>query len=344
MILPGSHALAIAILILGMLCLGSWANSLKLAGSRWRFELFYIDFAVGVLIAAIVFGFTFGSMGWDGFSLIDNLRLAGKRQELFAFVAGCIFNLANILFVAAISMTGLAISFPVLLGTALVVGSLTGLIIDPKPSVPITVGGCAIIFAAVVCAVLAWRGLAAARLAAAPDRVKAKAPKKQFGFKGIIVAVVGGLVMGSYPPILGIATSGDLGLGPYSVCVVFAVGVFISTLVFDLFFMNLPLQGKPVEMGDYLKGGANQHLMGLFGGILWLTGILASLVGAKAEGAAHVGARLTWMMSHAPVLLAALWGIFAWKEFAGTEGRVMTLVAAALFLYLGGIAVFSIAY
>src|ERR1700688_3569246 len=121
MVLPGSYAAVLILLTLGMLGWGMWANAFKAGGSKWRFELFYFDFAIGIALAATVLALTAGSLGFDGFSFTDDLRLAGKRQDFFAFCAGLIFNLGNMLLLAAASIAGLTVAFPVAMGCAVIV-------------------------------------------------------------------------------------------------------------------------------------------------------------------------------------------------------------------------------
>src|SRR3954454_16741349 len=113
-------------MVLSLLCLGSWASLFKLAG-KWRFELFYLDFAVGLMLAAVVYGLTFGNLGYDGFNFLDDLQHAGKRQWMFVFIGGLIFNLGNMLLMAAISVSCLAVAFPMGMGVALLLGTAVGL-------------------------------------------------------------------------------------------------------------------------------------------------------------------------------------------------------------------------
>ena len=121
MILPGSQLFNLILLALGMLCWGLWANTFKMT-SKWRFELYYFDFAIGALLAAVIIGFTFGSQGWDGFSLIDDLRLAGRRQEAGAAAAGMVFNLGNMLIVGSLAVAGITVAYVIGLGLMLTTG------------------------------------------------------------------------------------------------------------------------------------------------------------------------------------------------------------------------------
>src|SRR5436305_132171 len=217
MIIPGSYFYTLIILILSMLCWGSWANTFKLTGGKWRFELFYYDFAVGVLLASLVAAFTFGSLGWDGFSFLDDLRNAGKRQDMLALVAGCVFNLANMLLVAAISVAGMSVAFPVGIGIALVVGVIWSFFLHPVGNPYLLGTGCLAILGAIVIDALAYRALSMQRLldhaADAPATGKPKASRKTFTFKGVIIAVISGFLMGSFYPLVELARSGENGLG-----------------------------------------------------------------------------------------------------------------------------------
>ena len=105
MILPHTYLVTLLVLLLSMICWGSWANTQKMTG-KWRFELFYFDYAFGVLLTAVIIAFTLGTMGFDGFSFLDDMMNAGKRYSAMGFGAGVIFNLANMLLVAAISVAG----------------------------------------------------------------------------------------------------------------------------------------------------------------------------------------------------------------------------------------------
>ena len=110
MILPTTYLAALLLSILTMICWGSWANTQKFSG-KWRFELFYYDYALGLLITATILAFTFGTFGSE-LSFMDNMAIAGKKQMAFALAAGVIFNLANMLLVAAIAVAGLSVAFP----------------------------------------------------------------------------------------------------------------------------------------------------------------------------------------------------------------------------------------
>jgi len=343
MLLPGSYIFSILLLILSMLCWGSWANTFKLAGGKWRFELFYFDFAFGLAVAALIAALTFGSMGWDGFSFLDDVRNAGKRQDLYAFAAGAVFNLANMLLVASISLAGMAVAFPVGIGLALVIGVVWNYIVHPVGN-PVFLGvGCFAIVVAIVLNAMAFASYSTQKQKSASAPGRGKIVRKSGSGKGIVVAIISGIFMGSFYPLVEMAKQSEIGLGPYAIAVIFGLGVLTSTFVYNLFFMNLPLQGQPVELGAYFRGAVKQHALGVLGGALWCTGAVANFVAAKAEGAAQVGPAVSYAMGQGATLISALWGIMLWKEFTGARSKVQALIAVMLLLFVGGLTLVSIA-
>ena len=127
MILPQTFGAALFLLILGFVCLGSWANAYKLTGT-FRYELFYVDFALGVGLLAIIYAFTLGNLGFDSLSFMDDLSHAGKREWLFAVIAGIVFNLGNMLLMSSISVSGMAVAFPAAFSMALIVSTVNSML------------------------------------------------------------------------------------------------------------------------------------------------------------------------------------------------------------------------
>lgn len=346
MVLPHTYLAALALMILSMLCWGSWANTFKLT-RKWRFELFYFDYAIGVLVAAVVYAFTFGSMGYDWLSVLDDMANSYKRYWAYGLGAGVVFNLANMLLVAAISLAGLAVAFPIGIGTALVIGVIWSYLLKPQGNPILLFSGCAVIVAAIIVDSLAYRALAAQKLLAAVKTGKTKSTAIRVSPKGIVISIVSGLLMGSFYPLVekgkeGGLGQGGFGLGPYAIGLLFAIGVFTSTFVFNLFFMNLPVEGEPVEILDYFSGRFKQHLLGWLGGIIWFTGTIASFAAASAQDV-QVGPAISYGIGQCATMVSALWGILVWKEFAGADSRVKSLVALMLVLFLCGLAMLSLA-
>lgn len=342
MVLPHTYPAALLILILSMICWGSWANTQKLTG-RWRFELFYFDYTFGVLAAAIVAAYTFGTLGYDGFLFTDDLMRAGRRNMAYGFGAGVIFNLANMLLVAAISVAGLAVAFPVGIGLALIIGVLLNYLINPQGNPTLLFTGVSIVLAAIVMDATAYRSHARAKAKAEIRAGRTASLVPKVGWKGIVLSLASGVLMGSFYPLVEMGKAGDTGLGPYAIAFVFALGVFTSTFVFNLFFMNLPVQGKPVEFLDYFKGTWKQHLLGLAGGIIWATGTISNFVAASAPPEIQVGPAISYAVGQGATLISALWGLLLWKEFAGATGKVKLLLGLMLVLFAIGLTLVSIA-
>ncbi|HWQ54118.1 MAG TPA: hypothetical protein VN442_10575 [Bryobacteraceae bacterium] len=342
MTLPQTYFATLLLMLLSMLCWGSWANTFKLAG-KWRFELFYFDYAFGVLLAATVYALTVGTLGFDGFSFVDDLMHAGKRQWVFGFAGGVVFNLANMLLVAAIALTGLAVAFPVGIGLALIIGVVWNYSIRPEGNPMLLFTGCAVIVAAIVVDAMAYRGLAITRHEELARAGKAKSTRRSVSLKGVIVALVAGVLMGCFFPLVLKGQEGELGLGPYAVGFVFAAGVFASTFVFNLFFMNLPVEGPPVEILEYFGGTFRQHAMGILGGVIWCTGAIANFVAASAPEEVHAGPAISYAIGQGATMVSALWGLLVWKEFAGADTRTRALIAIMLVLFVCGLAMVSVA-
>ncbi|MBC7927599.1 MAG: AcrB/AcrD/AcrF family protein [Bryobacteraceae bacterium] len=330
MILPTTYLAALLLSILSMLCWGSWANTFKLT-RKWRFELFYFDYAFGVMIAALIAAFTFGSSG-DGMSFLDNLEVTGKRQLGFALAAGAVFNLANILLVAAISLAGLSVAFPVGIGLALVIGVVWNYVLKPAGNPLFLFGGAALVVVAILVDALAYRMHAVS-----------KGSVQQGSIKGLLLSVVSGILMGSFYPLVQIATAGELGLGPYSVGVVFSVGVLFTTFIFNLYFINLPVQGEPVPIGDYFKGTPANHILGLLGGGIWYAGTIANFVAAAAPGEASVGPAVSYALGQGATMISALWGLLVWHEFRGAVANVKMLLVLMIILFIAGLSLVSVA-
>jgi glucose uptake protein len=343
MTLPQTYIATLVLTILTMLCWGSWANTFKLAGN-WRFELFYYDYSIGVLLAAVFAAFTFGTLGSDGFQFLDDVMQTGKRNIFYGFLAGVVFNLANMLLVAAISVAGLAVAYPVGIGLALVIGVIWTYIIKPQGNPVLLFGGAATIVLAIVMDAFAYKAHAAAKLEqqAKAGMLKTSAPR--VSPKGIILSLLSGVLMGSFYPLVELGKSQGAGLGPYAIGFVFGLGVFLSTLVFNLFFMNLPVQGEPVEILEYIREGTwKQHLLGIAGGVIWFTGALANFVAASAEQQAKVGPAVSYALGQGATMVSVLWGLFLWKEFAGADFRVKNLLYVMMALFICGLGMVSVA-
>jgi glucose uptake protein len=357
MILPSTYAMALLLAILSLVCWGSWANSYKLG--RWRFELHYWDYALGALLAATVAAFTFGSLGFefgggDGFVFLDDLMRAAKRSIAYGLAAGAVFNLGNLLLVAATAVAGMSVAFPVGIGLALIVGVVCNYILKPAGNPTMLFSGAALVAAAVLLGVRAYRGLSLIRAEQVIKTGKSKTMKPKASWKGAVLALSSGLFLGTFSLLLDMSRATDIGLGPYAAGFVFIAGVFISTFAFNLFFMNLPVRGEPLEMLEYFRGTFRQHLFGIAGGIVWGIGTLSFLVASSATKnggtlelnaapAPLLGTAATTALGWGAPIVAALWGLLVWKEFQDAGSRERSFAAVALILFAAGLALVSIA-
>jgi len=342
MILPQTYGATMFLMILSALCLGLWVSAFKLAG-KWRFELFYFDFAFGLLAAALILAFTLGNLGFDGFNFFDDLQHAGKRQWVYCFAAGIIFNLANVLLMAAVSVAGTVLAFPVGMGIGLIL--LT--VLNFAPSRPgtaamILLGAGLVLASAFVNALGHWL-LAVERHEELARAGKAKSTRRPSSAKGILLSLVSGLLMGSFWPLLDKARQGELGMGPYAVGTIFALGAFFSTFVYGVFLMNLPVEGEPLEFPAYFAGKPKQHIWGWAGGVIWSLGTIAGMVALATPEAQQGDPGVRAILGQTAPLLTALVGIFVWRELKGGDMRVKALTLLMLVLYGCGVALLSFA-
>ena len=352
MILPETYVSALLLALLALFCWGSWPSAYKLAG-RQRFELFYLDYALGVFVAAILAAFTFGSLGFDfggnvgGFAFLDDLMRSSKHSWAYGIAAGVVFNLGTILLVAAMSLAGMSLAFPVGLGLAVVVAMLMAYIGRPHVNVVLLLSTVALVLAAALLDVIAYRTVARRRAQEAIKSGRTKSTKVIVSWKGIVLAVVGGPLVGLCFPLLDRSRVPETGMGPYAAAFMFAAGVLASTFVYDLLLMNLPVRGEPIEVLQYLRQPKKNHLLPLLGGMVCAAGAVSLFVASSATAAAVskgvdplplLGPTTGIQVVLAAALLSGLWGLLVWKEFADAPGRARALAALTLLLLGAGLA------
>jgi glucose uptake protein len=314
---PHTLGIALFMMITSAICWGSWANTYK-GVKNYRFELFYWDYAVGIFLVSMILALTMGSTGNDANSFLNNVRSADTNNIVSTMVGGGIFNLANLLLVAAIDMAGLAIAFPVSIGIALVVGVISSYAIQPK-------GNAALLAAGVICAFIAviLDGKAYGSLAIAGRSVSKKS---------IITCVVSGVLMGLWAPFVARAMTNGNTLGPYSIAVFLTLGALLSCLIWNIYFMKKPLVGEPVSFAGFFSGPISGHTLGLLGGFIWGTGMVFNLVAARFTSVA-----ISYAIGQSAPMVAALWGVLVWKEFAGAPGKAKVYLTLMFVFYGLGI-------
>ncbi len=337
MILPGSQLFNLILLALGMLCLGTWFNTFKMT-TKWRFELYAVDLAVGAVIASVLIGLTFGTFGWDGFALTDDLRIAAKQKDALAMLGGAVFNLGNMLMLGGLSIAGVTAAY--MIGVSLMVTS--GIVImhfsTPSGNRSMLVVGALLLVVAAVLTGVASRIHSLERLVIQMREGKTKSTRKVVSIKGIVLTFLGGLVASGFFPLVNAARDGESGVGPYALGIFFAIGIAISTFVYGLFFMNLPVQGDPLELTAYFKGKAKSHWLGIGGGILFYFGLISLLIVARAEDKNMPALFAIRALMLTAALIGTLWGLLKWKDFANAGGKVRTILLIALFVFVVGMA------
>jgi glucose uptake protein len=243
----------------------------------------------------------------------------------------------------AVSISGLAVAFPIGMGFALVLNVVWNSILNPESGSPLLFTGAAVVLVSIVPAVLAFREYSLAKLIAAAQLGKTKSTRKTVSLRAVGFSLAGGLMIGSVLPFIKMSQAGENGLGPYSIGVLFAIGVFFSTFVFNLFFMNLPVSGDPIEIQAWFTGKADRHLWGILGGMLLYAGVIASLAADRVEGSARVSTGIGYALGQGGIVIAAVSGIVIWKEFEGADAKVKTYLALMLILLLIGIGTVSTA-
>jgi glucose uptake protein len=330
MFIVQSYPLAVVLCILTMLCWGSWANTRKLASKDWRFELFYWDYAIGVLLLTLALGLTLGSTGGPGRSFIPDLGQASGASIGSALFGGAIFNLANILLVAAIEIAGMAVAFPVGIGLALLIGVVVNYVADPVGNFALLAIGVILVTLAIILDAIAYRRLAG--------------PAAGVSTKGLILSIACGVFMGLFYRFVAAAMYSDPAdaepgkMGPYAAVFVFAVGIFLSNFVWNTLVMKKPFVGAPVAFSDYFKGGFNTHLTGILGGVIWGVGMSLSLIASVPAGYA-----ISYGLGQGATMVAAFWGVFIWKEFRAAPAGTNGLLAAMFGCFLVGLALIVIA-
>ena len=307
-----------------MFCWGSWANTQKLAASNWRFELFYWDYVIGILTFSLVFAFTFGSVGDGGRSFLEDIAQADNSNILSAFSGGLVFNIANILLGAAIAIAGMAVAFPVGIGLALVIGVIVNYNANPVGNQLYLFGGVALITFAILLNANAYH--------------KMRSGNKGGSSKGLILSIVAGVLMGFFYKYVAAAmfpvfTNPEPGkLSPYTSVVLFAAGVFLSNFIFNTWLMRRPFVGAPVSYLDYFKGGLKNHITGIMGGAIWCLGMSFSILASDKAGPA-----ISYGLGQGATVIAALWGIFVWKEFKNAPKGTNAILNIMLLCYAIGL-------
>lgn len=323
---PETYTIALSFMVISMLCWGSWANTVKLC-PQYRFQLFYWDYVIGLILGSIVWGLTLGTMGNTGRPFLADLLDSNPHSIGLAILGGIIFNVANLLLVAAIDIAGLAVAFPVGIGLALVVGAASSYILAPAGNPWMLFGGIGLVVAAIV-------------LDAAAYRLR-EAERQNLSRNGVILSLVAGLLMGCFYPFVSKSMSGADAPGPYATSFFFAIGVGTCALFANTLLMRRPLDGKPpVRISAYTSAPKNWHAWGILGGAIWCTGAVLNFVASRAH---IVGPAVSYSIGQGATMISAAWGVFIWREFSTAPARARTLLVWMFALFLCGLTSIALA-
>jgi len=335
MFLIANYWLAVGACVFCMICWGSWSNTQKLAAKTWRFELFYWDFVIGLVLTALLWGFTAGTFGSDGIPFLEDLKQADSHSIMYAMLGGIVWNIGNLVFVMAIALAGMSIAFPIGGGIAWLGGIIFNYILEVKgggniETLPKTMlfFGVIVIFIAIYLSMVAYKKLA--------DH------QKKPSAKGIILSIIAGLffaffygfVVQSFRPE--VVTGGTGNFGPYTGTLFFTLGALITTIVLNPIVMKKPVEGAPVTFKQYFAGDLRTHTIGLLGGLIWASGMVVSFMGVGSADPA-----IAYALSNASPVVAILWGVFVWKEFKEAPKGTNRILSTMFILFLAGLVVIT---
>lgn len=328
MFIINSYLLAVVFCFITMMCWGSWGNTQKLAAKSWRYELFYWDYVIGMVLFSLLICFTMGSFGSEGRPFVEDIAQVSLKNVGSIILGGIIFNASNILLSASTSIAGMAVAFPLGVGLSLVLGTIINYIGAPKGDPVILFLGVALIVVAIIC-----NGIASGKVQQNNEE------QKKDGKKGIILAVVAGILMAFFYRFVAAAMDLDNFAAPaagkatpYTAIFIFSLGVLISNFLFNTLVMKRPFVGEPVSYKEYFKGNFKTHLVGMLGGAIWCLGTAFSYIASGKAGAA-----ISYALGQGAPMIAAIWGVFIWKEFKGAKKNVYWLLGLMFLFFIAGL-------
>lgn len=362
MLVPSTYQIALLLAVIASICLGSWANAQKMAGNKYRFELFYMDFTLGAFLLASAICFTLGSVNQTEITFTDSLIGVAFRKVAIAIGAGVLFHLANAFFISTIAISGMSLAFSVGVGLGALLALITNYFLNPQGNMTMLLAGGILLIGAMVVTAKAHgmaaqvrRAIEASQQAAAaeptgpvprgaPTRRPRKTGKtKSIATKGVVLSLLAGLFFAPVPLLLDMSREGDLGIPPYVVIMFFAVGMLFVSLLVSPFWMNFPIEGEPLGIAAYWKrGGFKSHILGLAAGAIAMAGFAALMLSGSVPPNQQIGTVLTYALSLGILVLGVTWGTVAWGEFSGAGARVRTQVMLMFVLLVSATALISL--
>ena len=324
MVLVQNYTLAVVLCAVAMICWGSWQNTQNLIGKAWRFEHYYWDFSIGILLFALLMAFTFGSIGNEGRSFLTDISQADPTNLLSAALGGVIWNIGTLLLVAAISIAGMSVAFPIGGGIGWTLGILINYVGKPEGNPLLLFSGTAFIILAILLSMQSYRKLAT--------------HQQKPTLKGILLSLFAGLCIAFFYRFVASSLATDFTpaeagkISSYTAVVLFSIGAFACTAILNPIFMAKPVQGDPVKMSTWIRGSSKAHLLGMLGGAIWCLGNSVSFMSVGAASPA-----ISYGLSNSAPVVAALWGIFVWKEFKNAPKGTTLLLSLMFSCYLIGL-------
>lgn len=325
MLLPTAFPVAFTMLVVGMICWGSWTNAYRIA-REWRLELFHLDYSLGLFLIAMLASATLGTF-FSPPSFGENLRRADHSSWLWAAGGGVLVNVGNLMLMVGINRVGMAVAFPVSVGLSLVFGTLLAYRITPKGDPFLLALSVGLIFCGILTNSLAYHYRATDNLTT--QRLKS----------GLGICIVSGILFTCSGPMLARAMASPSPLAPYGACALYSFGSLIVSGPLLLYLMHYAIEGKPISLADYFTRSFRNHAAGLLGGVVWGAGMLFTFLPAGV-----VGMPIALTIGQADSLVAALWGIFVWHEFQNSPPRARILLALMFIFFLGGLCTLGLSY
>jgi len=330
MYIINSYSLAIIFCVITMLCWGSWANTMKLSPKNWPFQLFYWDYSIGLVLTSLILALTMGSTGDQGRSFLADLAQAGAVSIGSALLGGIVFNLSNLLIVAAIDIAGMAVAFPSAVGLALVIGVIVNYMAIPVGDPWLLFFGLTLVVMAIIVDAVAYG--------------KLPVGQRSLG-KGILLSVFSGILMGFFYRFVAASMAENVympeagKITSYTAMVIFTIGIFVSNFLWNTIFMVKPVRGEPVKYSTYFREGTSKiHLIGIAGGIIWCIGMSFNLIASSQAGFA-----ISYGLGQGATMIAAAWGVFIWKEFAQAPRGTNKLITSMFALFIIGLVLIILA-
>lgn len=339
MVSVDNYILGLLCCIYCCICWGSWSNTQKIVvNKKWTAELYYWDFSLGHFLIGVLGALTLGSLGSDGLTFIENLSQIDASSVLFAMLGGIVWNMANVFLSSAIAVAGMSVAFPIGGGIGWIGGIMFNFIL-------ILIAGEE--YSGDV--LLLWSGVAVIVVAMylnAKSYGLQTEEKKGNSTKGILLSVASGIGFMFFYGLVARAISPEYitgGMGnmtPYTAVFFFGLGAFLSTPILNSIAMKHPsLGGKPKKMSDYFSGSWKTHMVGMAGGLIWMSGMVVSFMGSNAANPA-----ISYALSNASPVIAIIWGYYIWKEFNKSPHLSVIYIKTSFILFIIGLICISLSH